>query len=111
MQQLRDRCIRSRETLRSFTLTPARAPLARMAQAFDLFRQADSETPVSPSGSEDFSTFTNVILGCFVFVNGGDADDGRPDMNHHPRFNLVQSSLAAGVKTEVQIVLDVLGVG
>jgi uncharacterized protein len=36
-------------------------------------------------------------------------DDGRPDMNYHPRFNIVESSLAAGVKTEVQIVLDVLG--
>jgi hypothetical protein len=33
--------------------------------------------------------------------------EGRPDMNHHPRFNIVQSSLAAGLKTEV-IVLDVL---
>jgi|GEM_PF-5408374 hypothetical protein len=29
-------------------------------------------------------------------------------MNHHPGFNIVESSLAAGVKTEVQIVLDVL---
>jgi hypothetical protein len=29
-------------------------------------------------------------------------------MNHHPRFNIFESSLAAGVKTEVQIVLDVL---
>jgi metal-dependent amidase/aminoacylase/carboxypeptidase family protein len=76
-----------------------------------LLRQADSETPVSPSGSEDFSTFTNVISGCFVFVNGGDADDRLPDVNYHPTFNLFQSSLAAGVKTEVRIVLDVLGVG
>jgi hypothetical protein len=64
------------------------------------------ETGLS-SRSEDFSTFTNVISGCFVFVNGGDAGEGRPDMNHHPRFNIVQSSLAAGLKTEV-IVLDVL---
>jgi metal-dependent amidase/aminoacylase/carboxypeptidase family protein len=77
-------------------------------EAFDLLRQADSETPASPSGSEDFSTFTNVISGCFVFVNGGDADDAWPDMNHHPRFNIVESSFAAGIKTEVQIVLDVL---
>jgi hypothetical protein len=31
-------------------------------------------------------------------------------MNHHPRFNIVESSLA-GVKPEVQIVLDLLGDG
>lgn len=30
------------------------------------------------------------------------------DLITHPRFNIVESSLAAGVKTEVQIVLDVL---
>ena len=62
-----------------------------MAQAFDLLRQADSETPVSPTGSEDFSTFTNVILGCFVFAKGANPNDGRPDLNHHRRFNLFQS--------------------
>ena len=31
-----------------------------------------------------------------------------PAGNHHPRFKIVESWLAAGVKTEVQIVLDLL---
>jgi metal-dependent amidase/aminoacylase/carboxypeptidase family protein len=67
-------------------------------EAFDLLRQVDSETPASPSGSQDFPTFTNVISGCFVFVNGGDASDGRPEMNDYPRFNIVESYLPPGSK-------------
>jgi len=47
-----------------------------------------------------------LLLG--LLFDGGDADDGRPEINYHPRFDIVESSLAAGVKTEVQIVLDVL---
>jgi hypothetical protein len=34
-----------------------------------------------------------------------------PHMNYHMMFNIVESSLAAGVKTEVQIVLDMASVG
>ena len=34
--------------------------------------------------------------GMFRFVN---ADDGRPHMNQHMKFNIVESSLAAGVNT------------
>jgi hypothetical protein len=47
-------------------------------------------------------------FGVFRFRQRRRPDDGRPDMNHHPRFNILESSLAAGVKTEVQILLDVL---
>jgi hypothetical protein len=32
-------------------------------------------------------------------------------MSHHPRFDIFESSLAAGVKPQVQIVLDLLGGG
>ena len=38
-------------------------------------------------------------IGVFRFVNGGDADDGRPHMNYHMKFNIVESALAAGVNT------------
>ena len=75
------------------------------------FGKADSETPVSPSGSEDFATFTNVISGCFVFVRGGDAGDGPP--RHEPPSEVQYRREVVGppVKTEVRIVLDVVGVG
>ena len=33
------------------------------------------------------------------FSKGGDADDGRPHMNCHMKFNIVESALAAGVNT------------
>lgn len=62
------------------------------------------------SGSEDFSEFTKVVPGCFWILNAGDESDGLPFQNHHPKFNIVESALAVGVRTEVQIVLDLLGV-
>ena len=61
------------------------------------------------SGSEDFSAFANVVPGAFVVINAGHADDGLPFQNHHPKFNIVESAMVAGTKTEVQIVLDLLG--
>jgi hypothetical protein len=64
-----------------------------------------ARTAADPAWSADHA----LLLG--LLFDGGDADYGRPHMNHHPGFNIVESSLAAGVKTEVQIVLDVLGVG
>jgi hypothetical protein len=45
-------------------------------------------------------------IGVFRLVNGGDADDGRPHMNYHPRFNIVESSLAAGVRIVLDLVRD-----
>lgn len=62
----------------------------------------------SPAG-EDFSAFTNRLPGAFVFFNAGDASDGLPFQNHHPKFNIVESTLACGTATEVQLVLDLLG--
>ncbi len=64
--------------------------------------------PPSAAG-EDFSAFTNLRPGAFVFINAGDASDGLPFVNHHPKFNIVESAMFTGVATEVQIVLDLLG--
>lgn len=66
-----------------------------------------SVCPPSPAG-EDFSAFTNRLPGAFVFINGGDASDGLPFQNHHPKFDIVESTLITGVATEVQLVLDLL---
>lgn len=65
-------------------------------------------TAPSPAG-EELSAFTNRLPGAFVFINGGDASDGLPFQNHHPKFDIVESTLVSGVATEVQIVLDILG--
>lgn len=67
---------------------------------------------VSPptSGSEDFSEFTKAAPGAFICLNAGEASDGLPFQNHHPKFNIVEDVLALGVRLEVQIVLDRLGV-
>ena len=63
-----------------------------------------ARTAVDPAWSADHA----LLLG--LLFDGGDADYG-PHMNHHPGFNIVESSLAPRIQTEVQIVLDVLGVG
>jgi amidohydrolase len=60
------------------------------------------------SGSEDFSAYAARVPGCFLFFGGGDASEGFPFQNHHPKFNVAESALAAGARLEVQIALDFL---
>jgi amidohydrolase len=66
-----------------------------------------AEGPANPA-SEDFSAFSNVVPGCLMLLGGGTVEDGLPFGNHHPKFDIVESCLAAGTRTEVQIVLDYL---
>lgn len=56
--------------------------------------------------SEDFSEFTNRVPGVFALLNAGDASDGLPFQNHHPKFNIREDVLDDGVAFEVQVVLD-----
>lgn len=63
------------------------------------------------SASEDFSAFTQVVPGCFIFLCAGDESDGLPHQNHHPGFGIREDVLAHGVRTEVQLVLETLGRG
>lgn len=76
-------------------------------------RKAIGEENVSiglaSTGSEDFSAYTAVVPGCFMFLCGGDASDRMPFKNHNPKFNIIESTLANGTRVEVQIVLDILG--
>lgn len=58
--------------------------------------------------SEDFSAYTNVIPGCFLFLGGGEEEQGCGYMNHHPKFKILDESLSYGIKVEVQVILDLL---
>ncbi|MDJ0358533.1 amidohydrolase [Paenarthrobacter sp. PH39-S1] len=60
------------------------------------------------SASEDFSAYSTRIPACFLFLGGGDESQGYPYQNHHPKFDVDETALEAGVKVEVQIALDYL---
>lgn len=69
------------------------------------------EVVPASSGSEDFSAYLKVVPGAFVFVNGGDAAQGLPFVNHHPKFDVVEHpTLGNGVATQLAIVNHELGV-
>lgn len=59
--------------------------------------------------SEDFSAYTKVVPGCFMFLGGGLEEEGCGYMNHHPKFKIMEESLVNGTKVEVQLILDLLG--
>lgn len=59
--------------------------------------------------SEDFSAYTKVVPGCFMFLGGGLEEEGCGFMNHHPKFKVLNESLVNGTKVEVQLILDLLG--
>jgi len=71
----------------------------------------EENAAVGPAGlaSEDFSAFSNEVPACLAVLGGGTVEDGLPYENHHPKFDIIESCLAAGTRTEVQIVLDYLG--
>ena len=60
-------------------------------------------------GSEDFSAYTQVVPGCFMFLGGGTEEDECGYFNHHPKFKIVEDSMFNGTKVEVQLILDLLG--
>lgn len=59
--------------------------------------------------SEDFSAYTKVVPGCYMFLGGGLEEEGCGYMNHHPKFKILEESLVNGTKVEVQLILDLLG--
>jgi amidohydrolase len=59
-------------------------------------------------GSEDFSAFSDVVPGCFVFLGAGNEkrEDNFP--HHHPRFDIKEESLIDGVHYFVHSTLNFL---
>ncbi|CQR45903.1 N-acyl-L-amino acid amidohydrolase [Paraliobacillus sp. PM-2] len=59
--------------------------------------------------SEDFSAYTKVVPGCFMFLGAGTEEDGIKYFNHNPKFDVLEESMFNGTKVEVQVILDLLG--
>lgn len=59
-------------------------------------------------GSEDFAFYGRLFPTTFMYLGGGTDDDGCSYANHHPKFKVLDEALAAGVRAEVQILLDYL---
>lgn len=60
------------------------------------------------SASEDFSYYRTIAPISFILLGGGTASEGCGYANHHPKFTVKEEALLAGVKTEVQCVLNYL---
>ncbi|MDO5145680.1 MAG: amidohydrolase [Eubacteriales bacterium] len=60
------------------------------------------------SASEDFAYYRQIAPVSFVQLGGGTAEDGCGYANHHPKFAIKEEAMEAGVKTEVQSVLNFL---
>lgn len=56
-------------------------------------------------GSEDFSTFSQVVPGCFLLVAAGNEEKGIVYPHHHPRFSIDEDALEHGLKILVHAAL------
>ncbi|MFS0562124.1 amidohydrolase [Terribacillus sp. 179-K 1B1 HS] len=59
-------------------------------------------------GGEDFSAFSNVVPGCFVFVGACSPDNQSPAPHHHPKFLIDEAALADGANMFLAIAEDLV---
>ncbi|PAF21067.1 N-acyl-L-amino acid amidohydrolase [Terribacillus saccharophilus] len=59
-------------------------------------------------GGEDFSAFSNVIPGCFVFVGACSPENQTPAPHHHPKFLIDEAALADGANMFLAIAEDMV---
>nr|WP_318540422.1 amidohydrolase [Terribacillus saccharophilus] len=59
-------------------------------------------------GGEDFSAFSNVVPGCFVFVGACAPDNQTPAPHHHPKFLIDEAALADGANMFLAIAEDLV---
>lgn len=59
-------------------------------------------------GSEDFSYYLEKAPGTYVVIGGGEEKDGCGFVNHHPKFQVLDSVLLNGTKMYVAFALEVL---
>jgi len=63
--------------------------------------------PALMSG-EDFSAFSNIVPGCFIFIGAGNREKGIIYPHHHPRFTIDEGALAIGVELFVQLAIKLV---
>lgn len=56
--------------------------------------------------SEDFSYYLEKAPGVYAFIGGGNEAENCKYVNHHPKFNIVESSMINGVKMYVGFALN-----
>lgn len=87
--------------------TPELAAKAKVAAIKAIGEELVYDAPMLMA-SEDFSAYTKVTKGCFLWLGGGKAEEGCGYMNHHPKFKIIEEAMFNGTKVEVQIILDLL---
>ncbi len=59
-------------------------------------------------GSEDFAYYTEKAPSTYVIIGGGDENDGCPYVNHHPKFDVIESAFINGTKMYVAFTLEAM---
>ncbi len=68
----------------------------------------ENVAPFVCMGGEDFAEFSNEVPGVFSFIGTGNQEKETTFPHHHPRFNLDEDVLSAGVEMHVRTVLAYL---
>lgn len=61
-------------------------------------------------GSEDFSSYQEKIPGTFLFIGCGNKEKGATWSVHNPHFRIDEDVLAAGIKTHIALVSQLLNI-
>ncbi|MGD9713032.1 MAG: M20 family metallopeptidase [Thermomicrobiales bacterium] len=86
---------------------PGMASMVRSIAAEVLGEENVSEGPYH-MGAEDFSYFLEQKPGAFYFLGSRNEERGLTWGHHHPRFDIDEASMAAGMEVMVRTVLHVL---
>lgn len=70
--------------------------------AEDLFPGKAVELPLS-LGGEDFSAFTDIVPGTYIWIGAGNQELGYDYPHHHPKFAMDEDSFLIGVKMFVAV--------
>lgn len=57
-------------------------------------------------GAEDIGYFLQEVPGCYLFVGAANPEKGLDQPHHHPRFDIDEEAMPAGVSVLVQAILD-----